>query len=174
MMTYEKDRIRYINTLNNSRGHNFESAIEVGCEIYRRQGRADVDKTSEPFRVMRKYQNGTFLGQFIAKAEPDYHGTLSGGRSIYFEAKSTSTKRLKQDVVTQEQKKKLDAHTVLGAYTGVCACIQYEFFFIPWDVWRHMGEHFGHKYVTAEEIQSYRVVYNGAVMFLDYARDFKR
>lgn len=130
--------------------------------------RADVDKTPEPFRVLEKSRDGKFKGRFTARAQPDFQGTLDGGRSIVFEAKYTTTDRLKWDVLTQEQRDTLERHARRGALAAVCGGIGNEFFFVPWAVWRDMKEHFGRKYVTAADLEQWRVRFNGAVLFLDY------
>ena len=42
-------------------------------------------------------------------------------------------------------------------------------FRVPWDVWRDMKTHFGHKYVTPEELEAYKVPLgrNGVLLLLD-------
>ena len=93
---------------------------------------------------------------------------LAGGRAIAFEAKYTSTDRIHQDVVTQAQADALESYHRLGAVAGVCVGIGTENFFVPWEVFSHMKEHFGHKYATAGELAYYRVRFDGAIKFLDY------
>ena len=159
---------RYQNAVNNSQGHSFEDYIKAGCALYSRQGRAEIDKTPEPFRVLEKLKDGIFKGRFTAPAQPDFQGTLAGGRSIVFEAKYTTTDRLKRDVLTGEQQDALERHHSRGAVAAVCAGIGNNFFFVPWAVWREMKEHFGRKYVTAANLEPFRVRFNGAVLFLDY------
>lgn len=136
MIDNQRAALRYQNKVNNAQGHFFESAIKAACTLYSDRERADVDKTPEPFRVLEKSRDGKFKGRFTARAQPDFQGTLDGGRSIVFEAKYTTTDRLKWDVLTQEQ--------------------------------RDMKEHFGRKYVTAADLEQWRVRFNGAVLFLDY------
>lgn len=133
--------------------------------------RAEVDKTPEPFRVLEKLRDGIFKGRFTARAQPDFQGTLAGGRSIVFEAKYTSTDRMKRDVLTQEQQDALEKHARWGAVAAVCAGINDKFFFVPWAVWRDMKEHFGRKYVTAADLEPWRVRFNGSVLFLDYIHE---
>lgn len=89
-------------------------------------------------------------------------------RTIVFEAKYTTTDRLKWDVLTQEQRDTLERHARRGALAAVCGGIGNDFFFVPWAVWRDMKEHFGRKYVTAADLEQWRVRFNGAVLFLDY------
>ena len=74
---------RYKNAINNAQGHSFEGYIKAACALYAQQGRAEIDKTPEPFRVTAKdRKNGTFSGRFTARAQPDFQGTLDGGRSL--------------------------------------------------------------------------------------------
>ncbi len=129
-----------------------------------------VDKTPEPFRVMEKGRDGVFKGRFTARAQPDFQGTLKNGRSIVFEAKYTSTDRLRRDVLTEKQTETLGLHYGLGAVAGVCAGIRDKFFFVPWPDWEHMKERFGRQYVTAGDLEPFRVRFNGAVLFLDYVK----
>jgi penicillin-binding protein-related factor A (putative recombinase) len=161
-------RQQYQNKVNNAQGHFFEDYIKAACALYSMRERAEVDKTPEPFRVLEKLRDGIFKGRFTARAQPDFQGTLAGGRSIVFEAKYTSTDRMKRDVLTQEQQDALEKHARWGAVAAVCAGINDKFFFVPWAVWRDMKEHFGRKYVTAADLEQWRVRFNGAVLFLDY------
>ncbi len=168
MPEQQKARQQWQNAVNNAQGHFFEGYIKAACTTYQTQARAKVDKTPEPFRVTIKHQNGTFTGRFTALAQPDFQGTLRGGRSIVFEAKYTTTDRLKRSILTDEQMNALEHHHGLGAVAGVCAGIKDNFFFIPWEVWRDMKRIFGRQYITAADAEPYRVRFNGTVMFLDY------
>lgn len=161
---------QYQNAKNNAMGHAFEDHIMAGCTQYALQGRAEIEKTPEPFRVMKKHVQGMFMGRFTSKAQPDFQGTLKGGQSICFEAKYTTTDKLRQNILTEEQRRKLENHHRLGGVTGVCAGIQNEFYFVPWPVWRDMKKHFGRKHVTAQDLEPYTVLFNGAIMFLDYLK----
>jgi recombination protein U len=161
-------RRQYQNTANNAQGQAFEGYIKAGCEVYRGSGVADVEKTPEPFKVMSKQESGVFTGRFTALAQPDFEGTLAGGRSIVFEAKYTTTDRLKRGILTDTQMRTLARRDSLGALAGICAGIGNNFYFVPWEVWRDMKERCGRQYVTASDIEPYRVRFTGAVLFLDY------
>lgn len=117
---HQRAAMRYQNKVNNAQGHFFEQAIKAACALYASRGRATVDKTPEPFRVLEKSRDGIFKGRFTARAQPDFQGTLAGGRSIVFEAKYTTTDRLKWDVLTQEQRDALE-HTTSTARSPPCA-----------------------------------------------------
>lgn len=157
---------RYQGMLNNAQGQHFEKAIEAGCKYYRNREEAEIEKTPEPFRVMKKLTNGTFTGRFTALAQPDFQGTLKGGRSICFEAKYTTTDRMRRNVLTDNQMEVLENHHKLGALAAVCIGIRDDYFFIPWYVWRDMKEHFKRQYVTVEDVKVYKVTYDGSIKFL--------
>lgn len=169
-MQYDQKRARqqYQNKVNNAQGHFFEGYIKAGCVFYAERERAAIDKTPEPFRVLEKFAGGIFKGRFTAAAQPDFQGTLDGGRSIVFEAKYTTTDRMKRDVLTQNQQGALARHAQHGAIAAVCVGIGNNFFFVPWEAWRDMKERFGRQYVTVEDIEEYRVRFTGALLFLDY------
>ena len=163
--------LQYQNKVNNAQGHFFEGAIKAACALYSERERAGVDKTPEPFRVLEKSRDGIFKGRFTARAQPDFQGTLAGGRSIVFEAKYTTTDRMKRDVLTKEQQDALERHAARGALAAVCAGIGDKFFFVPWQMWRDMKQLYGRKYVTAADLEPWRVRFNGAVLFLDYIHE---
>lgn len=159
---------QYKNKANNAQGHFFEEYIKAGCILYAEREQAEIDKTPEPFRVLEKSRDGVFKGRFIALAQPDFQGTLAGGRSIVFEAKYTTTDRMQRSVLTGNQQDILERHAQRGALTAVCIGIGDKFFFVPWDVWRDMAQIYGRRYVTAADLEQYRVRFMGAVLFLDY------
>lgn len=159
---------RYRSLQNNGFGKNFEKFIAMACDYYRTNEIADITKIDEPFRVMQLYKAGQFKGQFTANANPDFEGTLKGGRSICFEAKYTTTDRLKQDVVSDKQWEVLDLKHKLGGLVGVCGGIQNKYYFIPWEVWINMKTLYGRKYVKPEDIEEYEVPFKQGIRFLDY------
>lgn len=163
----DKLRQQYQNKLNNAQGQHFEREILAGCKMYERFKIAVIDKTPEPFRVTKKSRDGVFTGRFSTPAQPDFQGTLHGGRSIVFEAKRTSKDRITRNVLTDTQMEILENHNRLGALCGVCISIQDDFFFIPWNVWRDMKEMYGRQYIKAEDVEQFRVSFDGVVHFLD-------
>lgn len=170
MVIYDKRKARqqYQNAVNNAQGHHFEGYIKAACTLYAERGRAIIDKTPEPFRVTKKSPDGIFTGRFTAHAQPDFQGTLDGGRSIVFEAKYTTTDRMKRGALTKTQMETLERHNQRGALAAVVIGIQDSFFFIPWWWWRDMKQQAGRLYVTVTDIEQFRVRFNGSVLFLDY------
>src|SRR5699024_8307812 len=116
-----------------------EQMIEAGCNEYRVKQLAMIEKTPEPFRVKKiNSQSKTFTAYFTGKAQPDFKGTLKGGMAICFEAKMTTSDKLKKDVVTPNQSACLDMHAGLGALCGVCCMIKHTVAFVPWGIWKDM------------------------------------
>ena len=78
MIDHQRAALRYQNKVNNAQGQFFERAIKAACALYSERGRADVDKTPEPFRVLeragtgfsrdcsRPERNRTFKGRWTA------------------------------------------------------------------------------------------------------------
>ena len=75
-------------------GGYFENIISASCDYYLSRGLAKIEKTPEPMKPLgAKNRKGQFLACYTKQAQPDYGGTLKGGRSIYFEAKHTDDER---------------------------------------------------------------------------------
>ncbi|WP_034439155.1 Holliday junction resolvase RecU [Clostridium ihumii] len=161
----------YQNTVNNAQGHLFEAYITAGCNYYKRKGLAVIEKTPEPFRVMKKSNNGTFMGRFTANAQPDFKGTLAGGQAIVFEAKYTSTLKMRRAALTDTQMECLEEHERMGAKTGVCICIKDVYAFIPWTIWKDMKKIYGRQYLTAQDVDKYKIKIGDCAFFLDYVKE---
>lgn len=157
----------YRGLLNNKQGELFEKQIIGGCIGYEILDRAFIEKTPEPFKVKKSVGGGRFEGSFTAKAQPDFKGTLYNGRSIVFEAKYTSTDKIRAAVLTDRQEECLEKHYQLGALTGVVIGIRDRFFFIPWRLWRVMKEQYDRAYIKSEDVKTYEVKFNGNINFLD-------
>ena len=93
----KKAQRQWQNKINNAQGHIFEQCIKTACLIYAELGRARVEKIPEPFMVTSKGAGGNFAGRFTALAQPDFQGTMAGGQSVVFEAKYTTTDRMKRE-----------------------------------------------------------------------------
>ncbi|MEO1780981.1 Holliday junction resolvase RecU [Enterococcus diestrammenae] len=154
------------NRANNNRGQMFEHLVDQGCHVYRQKKVAIIEKTPEPFRVKGKNKDGTFVGWFAGHAQPDYKGTLKGGRAIAFEAKMTVKDRIQRDAVTVHQAGCLDYHFDMGAKVGVCCMIKNTVGFVPWTVWRDMKEIYGRKYMLEKELREFQVATPGYIDFL--------
>lgn len=151
-------------------GKAFEERLDRTFEYYKARGYAQVDKTPEPMKVLRSLDKGRFIACFLKKAQPDYKGTVKGGRSVMFEAKYTTQPRMAQDVVNEAQWEYLDRSAALGARCYVLAGFKSGGVYrIPWTDWTDMKRLFGHKYVTEDQIQKYQVkrAWNDTLLILD-------
>ncbi|MBQ2136754.1 MAG: Holliday junction resolvase RecU [Selenomonas sp.] len=167
----EKEKRRYAGAVNRSQGLLHEKLIEAGCQYYRIHNKAYIVKEPEPFRVISKDRRSKrAVIQFVKHAQPDFHGTLAGGRSIVFEAKYTHTDKLKQDVVTPEQADSLNYQQSLGAAAFVCVGLNNKAYMVPWPIFSNMKNHFGRKYATEQDLQPYEVKIDMAIKFLDYKK----
>lgn len=146
-------------------GDFWENMIETACQHYRLTGQAEITKTPEPMRPIKSLGQGKFVAHYVKMAQPDYKGTLAGGRAVVFEAKHTDSDRLQQSVISSEQEKQLDRHAKLGAECFVMVSFGFEQYFkIPWEVFRDMKANYGRKYIKPEDVQQYKVKYIGGVL----------
>lgn len=161
---------------NNAQGHFFEMAIEQACNYYREKGIANIHKTPEPFRVLKKIQGGRFTGQFIKRAEPDFKGVFMTGQAIVFECKYTSKDKIQKSVLSENQNAELERNNNLKCITAVCICfaegLAERYFFVPFDVWLNMEKYFGKKSVTAEDLKSFEIFYKHSIG-IDFLKNIK-
>ncbi len=155
------------------KGKAFEDIILASCEHYKTQGLAEIDKTPEPVRQASKMDSrGHFIAFYEKKAQPDFKGTLVGGKSIVLEAKDTDSDRISQSAVTEEQQKALERHFKLGAECFVLVAFGLQRFYrIPWTLWREMKLEYGRKYIKESEMPAYRLKYSDGV--LDFLENVK-
>lgn len=153
--------------MNRERGKAFEERIDASLEYYRSRGFAAVEKTPEPMKPLKDLGQGKFIACYEKKAQADYKGVVKGGREVVFEAKYTASDRLTQDRVTPEQTAFMNEHTALGARCWVIGGFSTgDVYLIPWDVWTDMKSHFGHKYVTQDNLEKFKIKtgWNGTLM----------
>lgn len=148
----------------------FEGLVRASCEMYKNRRTAFIEKTPEPMKILGVIDRlrGIFKCCHEKPAQPDFKGTLAGGRSVCFEAKHTECDRIEQDCVTEQQKDALDLHHALGAHCFVLVSLGMQNFYrVPWLEWRSMKEKFGHKYMSAAELEPRHVpVLGGMILFL--------
>lgn len=156
---------------NRKQGEVFEEYIVRACELYRDRSIAFIEKTPEPFKVTGTLGSGKFVGHFQKAAQPDFKGTVLGGGSIVFDAKSTSTDKIKLSCLTTEQAEALTLHGLLGAEAYVlCGWNFRDFAMIPFHVFKNAGTLNGHLYWTAEEAKQHGYdvkIKNGYIDFLE-------
>ena len=143
--SHKKDPMKqYQGAVSRAQGKHFEEYIDLSLRYYEQRGEAVVEKTPEPMRPTKDLGNGKFIAYYEKAAQPDYKGTLKGGRAVVFLAAGAM------------------CFVVAGFGNG-------DVFRIPWEVWRDMKTHFGHKYATPEELEDYKVPLgrNGVLLLLD-------
>lgn len=147
-------------------GQYFENMITASLNWYRDMGVAYIEKTPEPMKPLRApNRQGQFLACFTKMGQPDFKGTLTGGRSVVFEAKHTDADRITADRLSSEQVEALISHHKLGAAAFVIVSFNLEHFYrIPWEVWRDMKEIYGRKYLKESDIEEYRLQYMSGVI----------
>lgn len=152
----------------------FEERLKVACEAYKNQGTAFIEKTPEPFAITDKEYDKSgkflgFLGHFEKKAQPDFKGTLRGGKCIVFDAKATEKDRIERTAVTDEQRKDFDYHFALGAECYVIVSFKLQAYYrVPWRTWSHMREIYGRSYITQDDLPEMQVAEkNGIICFLE-------
>ena len=149
-------------------GESFENLITASLEWYRLKGVAEIEKTPEPMKPLGRPNNrGQFLACYIKAAQPDFKGTLTGGRSVVFEAKHTDSDRITYAAVTEEQNERLENHYKLGAAAFVLVNVGIQDFYrVPWEVWRDMKNIYGFKHMKKADLEPYRVQYIAGVLKL--------
>ena len=165
-----KDPKRQMTGLNNHQaGAAFEDLITKSCITYKEQGIASIVKTPEAIKVLQNLGNGKFICCFTEKAQEDYKGVLHGGRSIAFEAKHTQNDRILQSAVNNVQWEYLNDSEKMSAICFVLVSIKmYDYFNVPWAIWKNMKEVFGHKYMNETELAPFKCKTKyGSICFLD-------
>ena len=165
-MRYDAQSIRGMQS--KRAGDSFEDTIAASLVWYEQHGEACIEKTPEPMKPLsRPDKYGRFKACYTKAGQPDFKGTIRGGRSVVFEAKHTDDDRIKYDRLTKEQVEKLDTHHNLGAVAFVLVSFGLEGFYrIPWKTWRDMKAIYGRKYITRQEAERFRVPYMAGVIKL--------
>lgn len=144
-------------------GEFFEQLIELSLRWYEENGIACIEKTPEPMKPLRPVNNrGHFLACYVKAGQPDFKGTLLGGRSVVFEAKHTDSDRIEYSRLTKEQQDRLALHSDLGAIAFVLVSFGLQNFYrVPWGVWANMKGIYGRKHIKEHELEQYRVPFKG-------------
>lgn len=149
-------------------GSRNENRIKHSCIFYGQQKLAQIEKTPEPMCPSKSLGNGKFEAYYEKKAQPDFQGTLRGGRSIVFEAKSTTGDSIRQGALSEEQWDRLEDHWEMGACAFVLVSLKGTYYRIPWPVWRDMQQIFKKKSLRAEDMEPFKVrERNGVILFLE-------
>lgn len=150
-------------------GERFEHLIDVTCVHYKLKGQAYIQKTPEPLKPIKAMNRakGLYQAVFTKKAQPDFTGTLQGGRSIIFEAKHTDSTNLPFDRISKEQERDLAYHDKLDAWSGILISFGMKhFFLIPYDRWQWLKVNSGKKSVNQSDLVDYEVSTNNGLLDL--------
>lgn len=160
------------NKISRHNGTHFEDMITAACKMYVEEGKAYIQKTPEPHRIIKNVGGGKYLTICEKKAQPDFKGCLSSGCTIVFDAKHTGNDRILQNIVSDEQGKDLDIYSKMEALCYIMVSMNFEhFYLVPWGIWKNMKTIYGHKYMNADDLYEWEVpVRNGNVYFLDYCK----
>lgn len=158
--------------INRTFGQNFEEQIEAICEVYKLENLAMIEKTPEPMKILKHIENGHFESIFTKSAQPDFKGTVKGGRTVVFDAKFTEKDRITYQALSDFQREALLAYSKLGAISFVLVgFMNGAMYTVPIDEWSTMKEHFGRKYIKQEELEemNFRAKRskNGVIDFLE-------
>ena len=146
-------------------GQYFEKMIDAACRYYEDRQIAVIEKTPEPMRPIKSLGGGKFVAHYEKQAQPDYKGTLANGRAIVFEAKYTSADKIEQSRLTEEQCERLQKYSELGAIAFILVSVDLQNFYrVPWTVWRDMKEIYGHKHMTIEELEPFKIKATGGII----------
>lgn len=140
--------------INRDLGKNFEEQVEAISEIYKINKLAIIEKTPEPMKILKHIENGHFETVFAKSAQPDFKGTLKGGRTVVFDAKFTESIKITYQVLSDYQREMLLAYDELGAMAFVLVgFVDGSIYNVDIHTWKNMKEIFGRKYILQSELE---------------------
>lgn len=148
-------------------GEFFENLITASCIDYAYKGIAYIQKTPEPMKPVKAINRnqGRYLAVYTKKAQPDFTGTLNGGRSVVFEAKHTQNTNIAFDRVSTQQEMDLSKHLKLGAEVFILVSFAAKNFYkIPYDSWLMLKKTIGKKSLNELDLTPYRVSNDGRII----------
>jgi recombination protein U len=120
-----------------NRGKALEKNILQANAYYEQQRRAIITQMPTPINITRVVANK--VTGYLSRSTVDFHGSLKGGRAIYFDAKETNEPRFAVADNTKlhpHQIEYLAKQHLLGAlcFLVVDFTAEHEVFVIPWPV----------------------------------------
>ena len=145
----------------------FEKMIDASCRYYREAGLAVIEKTPEPMKPLSKMDKyGQFKACFTKAAQPDYKGTLRGGRTVIFEAKHTDSETITYNRLTEAQMDAMEAYHEMGAVCFVLVSFSFcDFYRIPWVEWNEMPMLYGRKHLKRSELKRFKIRERGNILY---------
>lgn len=139
--------------INRELGKTFEDQVEAICDFYEINMLARIEKTPEPMKILKHIENGHFETVFTKSAQPDFKGTIKGGRTVVFDAKFTESDRITYQALSDFQRETLLKYNTLGAMSFVLVgFMDGRIYKIDINTWDNMKERFGRKYIKQEEL----------------------
>ena len=105
--------------INRELGIIFENTVKSICKIYEMNGLAVIEKTPEPMKVLKYIDGGRFEAVFEKSAQPDFKGTVKGGRTVVFDAKFTEGDRIRYQSLSNHQRETLKKYSEIGAMSFI-------------------------------------------------------
>ncbi len=138
-----------------SDGQFFETIIEDACFRYKFNEIAYIEKTPEPLKPIKKLDHKKFVAVYEDKGQPDFKGTLKGGRAICFEAKATNDIKIQCNRLQPQQIESLLLHEKLGAKTFVLVMFlsTNQVYRVPIFYWKDCYENFGRRYFLEKDLK---------------------
>lgn len=141
--------------VNRELGKTFEEQIEAICEVYELKKLAMIEKTPEPMKILKHIENGHFETVFSKSAQPDFKGTIKGGRTVVFDAKFTGADKIHFSVLSDFQRETLLKYQDLGAMSFVLVGFaDGKIYNVNIKTWNNMKEIFGRQYIKQEELEN--------------------
>lgn len=158
--------------INHDLGKVFEERVEEICKFYELNNLAKIEKTPEPLKILKHIENGHFEAIFTKSAQPDFKGTLKGGKTVVFDAKFTELEKINYAVLKDYQRDALNQYKSLGAEAFVLVgFVSGKIYKIDIDVWNNMKEQFERKYIKESELEEFgfkvKLNKNGIENFLE-------
>jgi recombination protein U len=152
-------------------GANFEKEVEKICKIYEEKKLAKIEKTPEPMKILKHVENGRFEAIFTKAAQPDFKGTLKGGKTVVFDAKYTESDRIRYQVLSDFQRQTLLQYKELGAEAFILVGFQDGAIYrIDVETWDGMKENMGRKYILQKELNEMQLEAKNVKGVIDFLR----
>ena len=121
-------------------------------------------------KILKHIEDGKFEAVFTKAAQPDFKGTIKGGKTVVFDAKYTESDRIRYQVLSNHQRETLLKYKEFGAIAFVLVGFQDGLIFrIDIETWIGMKENMGRMYIKEEELKKMKleaITTNGIVDFL--------
>lgn len=120
-----------------NRGQVLERNVLQSAAYYEMRGEAIITKMPTPVNITKNVKG--LVSGYLEKSTVDFHGTLTGGRALYFDAKETGTGRFdmtNEKVMHKHQIKYLALQHEIGALAFILIDFtkERESYVIPWPV----------------------------------------